>query len=199
MSVENPLKSGRALLLQSAAVFLLSSSLAFAQSPGLGNEDDPDLPSPGFVQNTDEAVTPEIQAEMLVEQGTFVDTDTAAALNSWKLSDYQGAQISTETGEMVGTVEKIGYDDGQTVYLIVQPSAEMAAAGETPRLVRLNQVRYDSTSQGLRLDSTTAASVDALPPYDEAQGDFMTEITTDAQLGEFTGSSLQGSSEINAN
>jgi hypothetical protein len=190
--------STKSLLLQSAAVFLLSSGLAFAQSPGLGNEDDPDLPRPGFVTNADEGVSQEIQAEMLQDGNTAVDDAAMAnALADWKLADYQGATITSELGETIGTVEKVTTDSGQNVYLVVTPSgADTAVTGS--RLVPLHSVSYNAQSGGLLLDTRTS-SFDTMSPYDDTTASQYTDVTDDEDFRDAFNFDLEGSSEVNSN
>jgi hypothetical protein len=185
--------TGRNVLLQSAAILLMSGGLAFAESGGLGNEDDPDLPRPGFVTNTDEGVSSEIQAEMLGEN--FSNEQTAAALMEWKLSDYQGATITAPTGEPIGTVEKVAYDNtGQAVYLIVTPEAEGQA-----RVVPLQSVSYDAANQGLLLDTATVGAIDTMQPYDDTTASSYTVFESEQEFKDAFSFELEGSSDINSN
>lgn len=190
--------STKNLLLQSATVFLLSGSLAFAQSPGLGNEDDPDLPAPGFVTNADEGVSAEIQAEMLDEDAAATaESDISAQLLEWKLVDYRGATINSDLGEPIGTVEKVTTDaTGQNVYLIVTPSS---ADGTGMRVVPLTSVAYDAQTQGLMAPGGSA-SVETWTAYDEAMSVDYPEITDeDFDFRDAFNFELEGGADFNTN
>lgn len=101
----------------------------------------------------------------------------------WKLSDYQGMTLISDTGTHVGTVETLAYDGGDEVYLVVDLSGDVNPIATGQRAIDLAYVEADTVRQVLVLDGLSVGTVEAMQPLDASMSGY-TEVSTDAQLYE---------------
>jgi hypothetical protein len=179
--------STRSLLVQSTATLLLSSGLAFAQSAGLGNEDDPDLATPGFVTNADAGVSQELQGEALQEDAaetaaadattttttTTSGADAATSLSSQGVLGVRGTAVTGPNGETLGTVENVVQDANGVAHVVVTPSGSAS-----PRAVPFSSLTADPDGQGLTL---AGGAIEDNPSFDSDDTSF-TGFDDDAEF-----------------
>jgi hypothetical protein len=172
---------------QSTATLLLSSGLAFAQSAGLGNEDDPDLASPGFVTNADAGVSQELQGETLQEDAaataaadattttttTTSGADAATSLSSQGVFGVRGTAVTGPNGDTLGTVENVVQDINGVAHVVVTPSGSAS-----PRAVPVSSLTASPDGQGLTLGS---GAIEDNPSFTNDDSSF-TQFDDDAEF-----------------
>lgn len=122
-----------------------------------------------------------------IVDGTVSDVESQGpdamvnVMAEWTLSDYRGMTLISDNGMHVGTVDKLAYDGGDEVYLVVDLSADVHPVAMGQRAIALGYVEADTVRQALVLDGLSVGTIEAMQPLDASMSGY-TEVSTDAQL-----------------